>query len=184
MGLGTAANIAQSGLNAVTAQTQVLSRNIANANATTGIYSTKTANVATTADGGAQVVSITSSQNQALFDNMLNATSSAATQTALSTGITQLVGTLGATSDTTDAQSPSTMLSSFTNALQTYEASPSDSTLADAAVTAAQALTSSLNSATTTVQGVREQADASMSQSVTQINSLLQQFQSVNTQIM
>jgi len=182
MSLASANNIAQSGLNAITAQTQVLSRNISNAN-NTGIYSTKTANVATTANGGAQVVSITSTQNQALFDNVLNATSSAATQTALSAGLTQLAATLGATSDTTDSQSPSTLLSNLTNALQSFQASPSDASLADSAVTAAKSLASSLNSASTTVQNVRAQADASMSQSVTQINSLLQQFQTVNTQI-
>jgi len=182
MSLASANNIAQSGLNAITAQTQVLSRNISNAN-NTGIYSTKTANVATTLEGGAQVVSITSTQNQALFDNLLSATSSAATQTALSSGLTQLAGTLGTTSDATDSQSPSALLSNFTNALQSYADSPTSTSLGSAAVVAANSLTSSLNSATTTVQSVREQADASMSQSVTKINSLLQQFQTVNTQI-
>ncbi len=182
MSLSTAANIAQSGLNAVTAQTQVLSRNVANAN-DSGTYSTKTANVSTTSDGGAQVVSVTSAQNRALFDNVLTATSSAATQTALSSGISQLQTTLGTTSDSTDASSPSTLLSSFTDALQTYEASPSESSLADAAVTAGQSLASSLNSATTTTQGVRETADADMTESVSKIDSLLQQFQTLNSSI-
>jgi flagellar hook-associated protein 1 FlgK len=182
MSLTTASNIAQAGLNAITAQTQVLSRNIAGAN-DTGSFSTKIANVATIAGGGSQVVSVTNVQNQTLFDNMLNATSSSATQSAISAGLDQLEATVGATSDATDASAPATLLSSFTDALQSYEASPSDSALADSAVSSAQTLAQSLNSATTTVQTVREQADADMSQSVSQINSLLQQFQTVNAQI-
>lgn len=182
MSLSTATNIAQSALNAVSAQTQVLTRNIAGAN-DTGTFNTKIANVATTTTGGAQVVSVTRVQNQTLFDNMLNATASSAAQTAISDGLTQLETTVGATSDGSASQSPSTLLSNFTNALQSYQASPSDSALADAAVSSAQTLAQSLNSATSTVQGVREQADASMGQSVTQINSLLQQFQTVNAQI-
>jgi flagellar hook-associated protein 1 FlgK len=182
MSLATATNIAQSALNVVTAQTAVLSRNIANANDSSGA-STKIANVTSVPGSGAEVVSITSAQNLTLFENVLNATSSSATQNAISSGLDQLEQTIGATSDATDAQSPATLLSSFTDALQTYESSPSDSSLADAAVSAASTLASSLNSATTTVQGVREQADADMSQSVTQINSLLQQFQTLNNQV-
>jgi len=182
MSLATAANIAQSGLNAVTAQTAVLTRNVSNANNSTGA-STKTANVTTTTGGGAQIISITRAQNLTLFENVLNATSSSATQTAISAGLDQLEQTVGATSDATDAQSPSTLLTSFTNALQSYESSPSDTSLAGSAVSAAQSLAQSLNSATTTVQGVREQADSDIAQSVSQINSLLQQFQTVNTQI-
>ncbi len=182
MGLNTATNIAQSALSVVSAQTAVLTRNIANANDSSGA-STKTANIVSVPGSGAQVISITRAQNLTLFENVLNATSSSATQSAISSGLDQLQQTIGATSDATDAQSPSTLLSNFTNALQTYESSPSDSSLADAAVSAAGTLASSLNSATTTVQGVREQADADMSQSVTQINSLLQQFQTLNTQV-
>ncbi len=183
MGLATAANIAQSALNTVTAQTQVLTRNIAGANDTT-TFNTKVANVVTIAGGGAQVASVSRVQNQTLFENVLNATSSSAAQTAISDGLTQLEATVGAASDGSAGQSPSTLLSNFTNALQSYESSPSDAALADSAVSSAQTLAQSLNSATSTVQNVREQADASMSQSVEQINSLLQQFQTVNAQIM
>lgn len=74
------------------------------------------------------------------------------------------------------------MLSNFTDALQSYEAS-SNSNLATAAVSAASTSTQGLNSAATTVGQVREQADSGIATSVQTINSLLAQFQSVNTQI-
>jgi flagellar hook-associated protein 1 FlgK len=72
------------------------------------------------------------------------------------------------------------MLGSLESALQNYESSPSDATVAQAVITAASQLTTSLNSATATVQQVRSQADAGMAQAVTTINSLLGQFQAAN----
>jgi len=182
MSLTTATNIAQTALNVVSAQTEILTRNIAGANSTS-TYSTKTANVATTSDGGAQVVSVTRVQNQTLFDNLLNATSSSAMQSAISNALSQIETSLGTTADSTASQSPSVLLSDFTSALQSYDASPNDSSLADSAISTAKALASALNSATSTVQGVREQADSDISASVKTINSLLQQFQTVNNEI-
>ena len=50
-------------------------------------------------------------------------------------------------------------------------------------ISAAQNLASGLNSASDTVQSVRETADQDMVNSVATINSLLSQFQQVNTAI-
>ncbi len=186
MGLASAALSAQSGLNTITAEASVLSRNIAGAN-DTGIYSLKTANVIS-ALGGSQVASITRASNQAVFDNLLSATSANAMQHALSSGLDQLNQTIGniansSSSTNSDLTSAQALLGSFTNALQTYEASPSNPTLAAAAVDAAARLAQGLNSATAMVNHVREQADAGIASSVQSINSLLAQFQAVNTQI-
>ncbi|HMF06501.1 MAG TPA: flagellar hook-associated protein FlgK [Methylocella sp.] len=186
MGLASAALSAQSGLNSITAEASVLSRNIAGAN-DTGIYSLKTANVIS-ALGGSQIASITRASNQAVFDNLLSATSANAAQQALSLGLDQLNQTIGnvangSSSTNSATTSPQALLTNFTNALQTYEASPSNSTLAAAAVNAAATLAEGLNSATATVSQVREQADAGIAASVQSINSLLTQFQAVNTQI-
>jgi flagellar hook-associated protein 1 len=79
--------------------------------------------------GSAQVSSITRASNQAVFDNLLNATSENATQQALSSGLNQLnqrVGDVSASGSSTNPPptSPEALLSNFTNALQTYEASP------------------------------------------------------------
>jgi flagellar hook-associated protein 1 FlgK len=175
-------------LNTVTAEISVLSRNISGAS-DTSIYSEKTANVITGPGGASQVASITRATNQAVFQNLLGATSANATQSALLSGINTLNETIGnlssssSSSTTSSASSPSALLSNFTDALQSYEASPSDSTLAGAAVAAAVTLAQGLNSATATVNQVREQADSGIATSVQTINSLLTQFQTANAQI-
>ena len=93
MSLSSAALIAQSGLNTITAKSSVLSRNITGASGTSN-YSLKTANVITT-PYGSLVVSISRATNQAVFASMLSATSANATQTALSSGLNTLNQTIG-----------------------------------------------------------------------------------------
>jgi flagellar hook-associated protein 1 FlgK len=188
MTLSSAFNIAQSSFNANAAQTAAVSGNIANSG-TTG-YSRKTANVATNSYGGVEVTSITRATNSALLEQMLAANATSAQQSAVATGLAQLSATVSDTSSTSSStpttasgQSPSAMLASLQTALQNYEASPTDATVAQSVITAASQLTSSLNSASATVQQVRSQADAAMAQSVTTINSLLGQFQTLNNTI-
>jgi flagellar hook-associated protein 1 FlgK len=189
MSLTSAFNIINSAFDANAAQTAAISRNISNSS-TTG-YTLKTANLATSSYGGVEVTSITRATNSALLEQALAANSQSAGQSALASGLAQLSATVSdssstnSTSSTTTAsgQSPSAMLASLETALQNYQASPSDPTVAQSVVTAASQLTSSLNNATTTVQQVRSQADAAMAQSVTTINSLLSQFQTVNNTI-
>jgi flagellar hook-associated protein 1 FlgK len=178
MNLTTATNIAQQALSTVSTESATVSRNISGVN--TPSFSQKLANIITTLDGGSEVVSVTNAQNQALFGNVLGATSASATQAAISNGLTSLLAIVGEPGSDT---SPAEQLSDLTNAIQQYEASPSESSLATAAVTAAQKLAGTLNSATATVQQVREQADTQMASSVSSINSLMTQFQSVNQQI-
>ncbi|WP_158816247.1 flagellar hook-associated protein FlgK [Methylocapsa sp. S129] len=189
MSLSSAFNIINSSFNANASQTAAISSNISNAS-TTG-YTLKTANLATNSYGGVEVSSITRATNVALLEQMLAANSTSAQQSALANGLTQLSATVNdstsvsSSSSTTTAsgQSPSAMLANLDSALQNYEASPSDATVAQSVITAASQLTSSLNSATATVQQVRSQADAGMATSVATINSLLGQFQTVNNTI-
>lgn len=179
MSLSVATRIAQSALATVSTESAVVSRNIAGVNSSNS-FSRKSANVVSLAGGGVTVASVTNAQNQALFDSVLNATSSSAAQSAISDGLTTLQQTVGDTSSTT---SPAAQISSLTSVLQQYEASPSDNSVAASVVTAAKSLATTLNSATTTVQQLREQADSKMSASVSTINSLLSQFQTVNKQV-
>src|SRR5579863_1374778 len=158
MTLTTATNIAQSALSTISAESAIVSRNIGGVNSS-GSFSQKIANVVTTLDGGVEVASVTSAQNQAVFGNVLAATAASATQSALSSGLSSLLTTVGEPGSDT---SPAEKLSDLTDALQQYEASPSNTSLAGAAVTAAQNLASTLNTATTTVQQVREEADTQM----------------------
>jgi flagellar hook-associated protein 1 FlgK len=186
MTLSSAFNIVNTAFNANSAQTAVISNNIANAG-TTG-YSLRTANLATNAFGGVEVTSVTRATNVALQDQMLAANSESAAQSALANGLTQLSATVSdnpstsssASTTTASGQSPAAGLASLETALQTYETSPTSATVAQSVVTAASQLATSLNSATTTVQQVRSQADSAMAQSVTTINSLLGQFQTAN----
>lgn len=179
MNLTTATNAANAALATISAESSVLSRNIAGIN-NGGSFSRKIANIATTASGSVALTSITNAQNKALFESVLGATSSSAAQNAILDGLTTLQSSMG---DTDSANSQSSEISALTNAVQTYEASPSDASLAASVVTAANSLASTLNNATATVQQLRQQTDSQMASSVSKINSLLSQFQTVNSQI-
>jgi flagellar hook-associated protein 1 len=188
MSLSTAFNVISSSFAANAAQIGVVSNNIANVN-TTG-YSRQIANVVTNSYGGADVASVTREANSALLEQVSSSTSLAATQQAISNGLTTLAATVddsSSTSSTSGADqngaSPSAMLSNLQSALTTYEDSPTSSSAADAVVSAASDLASSLNSASAAVQQVREQADQNMASSVDTINSLLNQFTAANNAV-
>jgi flagellar hook-associated protein 1 len=185
MSLSTAFNVISSSFVANAAQTAVVSNNIANVN--TAGYSRELANVVTNSYGGADVASVTREANAQLLEQVSSSTSQAATQQAVSDGLSTLAATVddsSSTSSTSGADqngaSPSAMLSNLQSALATYEDSPTSSSAADAVVSAASDLASSLNSASATVEQVRERADQNMASSVGTINSLLNQFTAAN----
>ncbi|MCI0598665.1 MAG: hypothetical protein L0Y60_03945 [Beijerinckiaceae bacterium] len=185
MSLSSAARIAHSGLNTVTAEAAILSRNISGASG--AAYARKIANVIS-AQGGSQLASISRASNLAVFGDMLNAASANAAQDALAAGLEKLSWTIGDVASSNsgaalNALSPAALLSQFTNALQSYAASPSTSALASAAVDAAVTLSRGLNGATRAVNDIRTQADSEIAASVQSINSLLAKFQAVNTEI-
>lgn len=184
MSLSSAARIAQSSLNAVTAETSVLSRNISGASSTT-FFSRKTVNVLT-APHGSQVLTVTRASNLAVFESLLRAASAKAGEEAVASGLDMLNQTIGDISSTIEAganASPAALLSNFTNALQLYEASPSNSSLASTAIEAARSLAQGLNSASTIVSELRQHADSEIAASVQKINALLTQMQTVNREI-
>ena len=186
MSLSTTLSIAQSALSTNAALSTIVSRNIAGVNNPN--YSSKTGQVETTRDGGVKLTGVRSATDTALFSNLLSANSDAASASALSDGLGTLEQSLGlstttGTDGTSTDTSPATLLGNLTNALQQYAASPSNTTLGTAAVTAAKTLATNLNSASATVQGVREQADSAMATSVATINSLLGQFGAANTAV-
>ena len=126
MSLSTAFNVISSSFAANAAQTAVVSNNIANVN-TTG-YSREIANVVTNSYGGADVASVTREANSALLEQVSSSTSLAATQQAISDGLTTLAATVGDSSSTSSTSgadqngaSPSAMLSDLQSALTTYQ---------------------------------------------------------------
>ncbi len=182
MGLSSTLNIAQSALNTNAALTTLLSRNIAGVNDPS--YTRKTANLTTSFSGAAVLESVSRDSDDAMFGHVLTANANAASAQALSDGLDQIETTvnLTASASTTDATttSPASLLGSFTSALEQYESTPDNTAAGQGAVTAANTLAASLNAASTTVQGVRAQADTDMASAVGDVNSLLAQFQTVN----
>lgn len=188
MSLSSALSIINSAFVANAGQSAVISSNISNAG--TKSYAREIANLITTASGGVEVASVGREANAALLDQVNTSTSQAAYQQALSDGLSRLAQTVSDSSSATSSSgaaangnSPSAMLANLQSALETYDASPTSTSAAQGAVTAADNLTQSLNTGAATVQSVRETADSGMALAVNTINSLLTQFASVNTTI-
>ncbi len=188
MTLSAAFNIISSSFAANAAQTAVVSNNVANAN--TSGYSQEIANVVTNSYGGADVASVTRVANAALAEQVSASTAQAAAQQAIANGLATLAATVddsSSASSTSGADqngaSPSAMLANLQSALAIYQDSPTSSSAADAAVTAASQLAGSLNSGDAAVDQVREQADQDMASSVATINSLLNQFTAANNTV-
>ncbi len=188
MSLSSTVNIAQASLATNAALTTIVSRNIAGVNDPN--YSRKTGNITTSPGGAGVLTSVSRATNDALFANLLSANADAASSQALSDGLNtleQTVNLTNAASSTANATnagtSPATLLGAFTTALQQYAASPGYTATGQAVITAAKALTGSLNSASATVQSVRAQADQNIASSVADVNSLLAQFKTVNDTI-
>jgi flagellar hook-associated protein 1 FlgK len=160
-------------------QASVISRNVAGANQDG--YSRKSVLVASQPGSGVYVAGIQRATSAGLFNNVLKAASTSSGQDLLYNGL-QKVAAITVDDPELD-QSPAAQLAKLKSALQQYASAPDNVTFAQAAVTAAKGVASSLNDATTTVQSVRADADADMATSVEDINQLLAQFQTVNTSI-
>ncbi len=177
MSLAIALNTARSALQTTAAQIASSGGNIANADDPT--RSRKIAQQTTSASG-APLVTITRAGDPMLAARLLASKSAAAGSQALADGLDRLHETIG---DPADGASPAARVAALSSALQAYANAPSNRSLAQAAVTAAQSLVSTLNSATQTVTTVRSDADAAMAQSVSSLNTLLGQFEGLNNQI-
>src|SRR5215510_3186089 len=166
MSLTAALGSARSSLMASGIQSSVISRNIAGASQAG--YSRKTTVLDTFPGAGVHVAAIQRSASAGLFTNVLTATSASAKQNAIHDGLQKIAA---ATVDDPELnQSPTGQLNALKEALHQYAIAPDNVTLAQAAVTAAKDMVTSLNQATKTVQSVREGADADMVTSVANIN--------------
>jgi len=185
--LSTAFNIINSAFTTIGTQTSTIASNVANAN--TPGYSREIANQVTDPFGGSEIASVTRVADDALLDQVNSATSDSSMLSAISSGLSTLAQTVSDSSSSTstgalsNGNSPSAMLANFDDALVTYEASPTSAQSAQAAVTAAQNVTASLNTGAAAVTEVRTQADQSIATAVSNVNSLLGQFQTVNDDI-
>ena len=177
MTLSSALNSVQSIFNTTAKQSSIVSTNIANVG--NSDYVRRQASV-TTSLAGAQVVTISRAQEDALLTQYLQSNSKDSAQQTLLSGLESLKSLVGGNDYET---SPSTYLSAFQQAMQTFATSPSSSITAQSAVTAAQDLANSLNTASDGVQSVRADADAEIASQVDTLNSLLSQFETANNAV-
>jgi flagellar hook-associated protein 1 len=177
MTLTQSTNNARSSLSTVSEQISIISQNIARVNDADATR--KVANVVS-GPGGVMVAGISRSANKLLLDTYLNANSNSQTQTVINSALNQIEGTVG---DTAAETSPAALISKLNVALQTYSSTPQNSALAANVVSAAQTVVTTLNAASDSVTDIRNQADAQIASSVSNINNLLSQFQTLNQQI-
>ena len=178
MSLSTSLSIAKFALSTISAQTEVVSRNIAGAGEAG--YVRRSAYAVTAPGGGIMLPSITRDQNLLLLDRLLSVNGSQAGHEALADGLGRLEAIYD---DPVYGHAPAALIGELEDALQLYAATPNDALLAASAVDKAVAVADGLNAATATVQQVRAEADADIAQSVARINALLTQFEEVNTTI-
>lgn len=178
MSLTQSTSNALSSLSTVSEQISVVSQNIARVNNTNA--SRKVANIVSGPGGGVSIAGISRTANKLLLDTYLNANANSQTQSVVNSALDQLQNTVG---DTDADTSPAALVSKLNTALQSYSSTPQNSAVAATVVTAAQELVTSLNTATQAVTDVRNQADSDIATSVSNINNLLAQFQTLNQQI-
>lgn len=169
---------ARSSLSTVSEQISVVSQNIARVNDANATR--KIANVITGPGGGVSVASISRTANKLLLDTYLSANSNNQTQTVINSALNQLENTVGETNSET---SPAALIAKLNSALQDYSTTPQNGAIAATVVSAAQQLATSLNSATQAVTDMRNQADNDIATSVSNINNLLSQFETLNQTI-
>jgi flagellar hook-associated protein 1 len=180
--LALSLNTALSGLQAAQANLSLISANIANAQTagyTTQYYNQSAEFIDGEGAGVSTGVALTTSDPilQASLNAQQSTTSAASTLNSYYQQIQNLFGQAG--SDQTLGDS----VNSLASALQTLATSPNDTVAQENVVTAAQQLTSQLNSASSGIQSIRTDADNAIGTAVTQVNTLLNQISSYNSQI-
>lgn len=174
MSLTSALNTAQSIFNNTGTQSSVVSNNIANSS--NSDYVRRQALISTSLNGS-QVVKISRAQEDALLRQWLKASAQDSGQQTLLSGLSDLKSIMGGNDYET---SPATYLATFREKLQAFGTSPSSTTAAQSAITAAQDVANSLNNATKSVQAIRRDADKEIATQVATLNSLLAQFKTAN----
>lgn len=178
MSLTLSVDTARSSLQATSEQISVVSRNIARVNDPDATR--KKAALVSGPGVGVSVPTIDRTSDQLLFNAYLTANSSNQAQTSITSALDQLQNTVD---DTDQERSPAALMAKLSAALQTYSGDPQNSAVAASVVSAAKDLTNALNSASATVTQVRQQADSDIATSVSNVNNLLSQFQTLNNQV-
>jgi flagellar hook-associated protein 1 FlgK len=179
MGLTQALNTAVTGLTATQTSLGVVAANVANAQ--TPGYVTQTAEQVTTSAGtagdGVRVDAINRQLDQFLQKQLWTETSGGAYADLQSNFYQQLQQVYGQPGSTTNFDS---LFNNFTAAAQALSTSADSASAQSGVVSAAQVLAGQLNSMTSSIQGLRTQADQGIASAVQQANQALQQIAQTN----
>lgn len=178
MSIASAINTTKSILSNTATQTATVSTNTSNT--TNEDYNRRTAITTTNPYSGATTVKIERTEDAALLKQTLSAIADNSGQQALLKGLVSLDAVMGGNES---SATPSQYLAALVEALDTYATSPSDVTLAAAAVAAAGDVAKSLNQQTSAVQNLRVEADSEISSTVQKLNQLLKDFEKVNDKV-
>jgi len=178
MSLSLSFDIGRSALSTTAEQSSVVSRNVASAGDARA--SRKSAAIATSLGGGVRVTEIRRAVDVALFENLTGATSVLSAQDAINRGLQEIEMMMGGPA--LDG-SPTALLGALRDDLQALSAAPNDVVSANQAIDSAKQVASRLNLLAETVIEVRSNADAELSRSVDNLNSLLVKFERVNGDI-
>lgn len=177
MTLSSTMNTAKGILNNTSTQSQVVSKNISNSQNSS--YVRRDAVTVTNSVGGSTVTTVRQ-EDTVLQKQMLSGQSLAEGQDTLNTGLDQLKALLGGN----DYElAPSTYMTKLSTALQAYAGQPSEESLAQTAVSAAQDVATSITTTSAGISTVRLQADTAIKTDVDKLNDLVSQFQTVNDAI-
>ena len=177
MSLTSALGTAQNSLLNTSRQANVVSTNISNAFDPN--YSRRLAQTFSMVPGS-RVIAITRQANESLFRQNLSAMSAFTGQNHLIEGMERLNMAVNGHEHMT---SPATLIGKLQDALQLYSSNPSNRNLAESAVEAARSVVSSLNSGSREIQSLRADMDRQISTAVSDLNTLLGQFERVNTEV-
>lgn len=182
MSLTQALSVAISGLKVNQSALSLVASNVANAD--TPGYVRKTVNQVATAGNNAGI-SVRISEIQRELDQYVqrqlrteNSGASYATARAdLYARLQEVYGSPGSTSTL------ETVYNNFTSALQALSTSPDDPASRSSAVSAAQVLAQQLNQMSSSIQGLRGDAELSIADAVTQANQAMAQIANINARI-
>lgn len=182
MSLSSALSVALSGLQVATAQLQLTSNNIANAQ--TAGYTEKSANLSSvvfgSGDGGVVIDGYNRTTNTALTTSYNNATSQAAFSSTENNYLTQVQALLGS-----DSSNPplSAALAQFQSAWTQFQAAPEDATQQNSVIQAGVNLADQIQQMASGVTGLETGATSDITTTVNSLNEDLQNVSSLNNQI-
>jgi flagellar hook-associated protein 1 len=182
MGLSSALATAMSGLRANQAALSIVSSNVANAQ--TPGYVTENVNQIELASGGVgsgvQVTGVNRQLDLYVQSQLRTETAGGGYADQMSNILGQLQSVYGTPGGTGTLE---TSLSNFTTALQALSSNSGSQSAQTAALTAAQSLTSELNSTSQGIQSLRSNVEQDIGASVTQANTDMTQIANINTQL-